>query len=256
MNDQPQTRNIKLVIAYRGSNYHGWQRQADGLPTVQEVIETAAARVLGERVSVNGASRTDAGVHAAGQVASMKTANFAIPLENLRRALDGKCPDDVAVRSAEEVATDFHASRSAAGKTYRYRIHVAPAKPVMLSEQVCLCRPALDVERMRRAAVRLVGTHDFAGFASAADERESTVRTLFRCDVGADGDEVRLRVTGDGFLYHMVRNIAGTLMEIGRGRWEPERIDEILSSGDRRRAGPTAPAEGLTLLCVHYGSSR
>ncbi|MGC9455052.1 MAG: tRNA pseudouridine(38-40) synthase TruA [Phycisphaerae bacterium] len=256
MNDQPQSRNIKLVIAYRGTNYHGWQRQADGLPTVQEVVETAAARVLGERVSVNGASRTDAGVHAAGQVANLRTTNFAIPLENLRRAMDGKCPDDVSIRSAEEVEPDFHASRSARGKTYRYRIYVAPAKPVMLSDQVCLCRPPLDIERMRLASMRLVGTHDFAGFASAADERESTVRTLFRCDVAADGDEVLIHVTGDGFLYHMVRNIAGTLMEIGRGRWEPERIDEILSSGDRRRAGPTAPAEGLTLMCLYYDSIR
>jgi tRNA pseudouridine38-40 synthase len=252
MTDEAPTRNIKLVIAYRGTGYHGWQRQADGLPTVQEVVETAAARVLGERVSVNGASRTDAGVHAVGQVASFRTCNLAIPLENLRRAMDGKCPDDVAIRSAEEVGPGFHASRSATGKTYRYRIHVSAGKPVMLSDRVCVCRPPLSVQVMRRAARRLVGTHDFAGFASAGDERDSTVRTLRRCEVaGADG-EVRITVTGDGFLYHMVRNIAGTLIEIGRGRWALERIDEILTSGDRRRAGPTAPAEGLTLLCVHY----
>lgn len=254
MNDEAQRRNIKLVIAYRGTNYHGWQRQAEGLSTVQQAVETAAARVLGERVNVNGASRTDAGVHAAGQVANMKTTNVAIPLENLRRAMDGKVGDDIAIRSAEPAEPDFQASRSAVGKTYLYRIYVSPSKPVMLSDQVCLCRPPLDVERMRRAAMRLLGEHDFGGFASVADDRESTVRTLFRCEVVETDDEVRLRVTGDGFLYHMVRNIAGTLIEIGRGRWEPERIDEILSSCDRRRAGPTAPAEGLTLLCVHYGS--
>ena len=252
MSDEATARNVKLVIAYRGTNYHGWQRQADGLPTVQQAVETAVARVLGERVSVHGASRTDAGVHAEGQVACFRTCNLAIPLENLRRAVDGKLPDDVSIRSAEPAPPEFHASRSAKGKTYRYRIHVAPGKPVMLSDRVCLCRPPLSVEAMRRAARRLTGTHDFAGFASAADERENTVRTLTRCDAAETGDEIHLTVTGDGFLYHMVRNITGTLMEIGRGRWGPDRIDEILASGDRRRAGPTAPAEGLTLLCVHY----
>ncbi len=255
MND-PRRRNIKLVIAYRGADYHGWQRQREHLPTIQQAVETAAARVLGERVCVNGASRTDAGVHAAGQVATMLTGNLSIPLENLRRAMDGKLPDDIAIRSAEEVSPDFHASRSASGKTYLYRIHAAPAKPVMLADQVCICRAPLRPDTMRLAARRLIGTHDFAGFASAADERESTVRTLSRCDVAETDGEIRLKVTGDGFLYHMVRNIAGTLIEIGRGRWRPGRIDEILSSGDRRLAGHTAAAEGLTLLCVHYDGNR
>ncbi|MCL2700880.1 MAG: tRNA pseudouridine(38-40) synthase TruA [Phycisphaerae bacterium] len=257
MDTQPSTelpprRNVKLVVAYNGAAYHGWQRQAAGVDTVQERLEAAATRVMRHRVIVFGAGRTDAGVHAEGQVANFYTTNFAVPLAGLRRAINSRLPHDIAVRSAVEAAEDFHASRSAVGKTYRYRIHVAPQRCVARHEQVYHFDRPLDVARMRLGAVRLLGTHDFRGFATSAEVREDTVRTVSRCDVSEQGDELHVAVQGDGFLYNMVRNIVGTLMEIGRGRWPADQVDVILATRDRRHAGPTAPAQGLSLVCVHY----
>jgi tRNA pseudouridine38-40 synthase len=249
--DAEAPRNIKLVIAYNGASYHGWQRQAD-VATVQQCVEEAAVAVVGHPVSVVGASRTDAGVHAQGQAANFRTANAGIPLRGLRRAMNSRLPRDIAVRSAVEVPRDFHASRSAVGKTYRYRVYVGPQRPAALAGQVYHFWRALDVAAMRGAARRLWGTHDFVGFATSAEDRETTVRTVFRCEVAERGAEVHVTVRGDGFLYNMVRNIAGTLIEIGRGRWGGERIDEIIAAGDRRLAGPTAPPDGLYLVCVHY----
>ena len=245
-------RSVRLVVAYNGTRYHGWQRQADGVSTVQQCIEAAAGRVLGHPVSVAGAGRTDAGVHALGQVANLRTTNLSIPLANFRRALNSKLPDDIAALSAAQAGEDFHASRSAIGKTYRYRIHRGPAKPVMFADQVWHCRAALDLERMGAAARRVVGRHDFRGFAYAAESRENTVRIVTRCEVAECGDEVRIFVAGDGFLYKMVRNIVGTLVEIARGRWGPEQIDVIVSTRDRGYAGPTALPGGLCLMSVDY----
>ncbi len=252
MNDQPPRRNIKLVIAYNGSAYHGWQRQADGLATVQQHVEEAAVSVLNHRVIVFGAGRTDAGVHAAGQVANLYTPNMSVPLRGLRRAMNSRLPRDIAVRSAEIVDDSFHASRSAVGKTYRYRIFVSPIRPVELHGLIYHYWRTLNVDRMREASQRLLGRHDFRGLATSAEVRENTVRTIFRCEVAMLGPEVHVTVQGDGFLYNMVRNLVGTLIEIGRGRWGPQQIDTILSSRDRRLAGPTAPPDGLTLQCVHY----
>lgn len=249
-------RNIRLVVAYDGRRYHGWQRQAEAFPTVQGCLEDALARVVGHPVTVHGAGRTDAGVHALGQGANFHTTNLGIPLRNLRRAADSKCPDDIAILSAEQVAADFHASISAVGKTYRYRIHVGPAKPVMRAGRVYHCPVALDVRPMADAAGRLMGRHDFRGFASSAEQRSNTVRTITCCTVSAEADEVWVTVSGDGFLYKMVRNIAGTLIEIGRGRWGPERIDRILAGRDRRDAGPTAAPGGLYLVSVVYPDAR
>ena len=251
-NTSVPTRNIKLVLAYRGTSYHGWQRQAAGLATVQGCVESVAGRVLGHPVTVSGASRTDAGVHAAGQVASLHTSNRSIPVANFRRALNSKLPDDIAVISARLVPMDFHASRAAVGKTYRYRIHLGPAKPVMAADEVWHCRNELDGERMARAGRRLIGEHDFRGFAFAAESRENTVRNIHCCEVSAQGDELHVFVAGNGFLYKMVRNIVGTLVEVGRGRWEVSRIDRILDSRERQYAGPTAPPGGLCLMSVDY----
>ncbi len=245
-------RNIKLVIAYNGAAYHGWQRQAEGIDTVQHRVEQAALRVVGHPLCVFGAGRTDAGVHADGQVANFYTTNFAVPLEGLRRAMNSRLPGDIAIRSAAEVPDEFHASRSASGKTYRYRIHVAPTRPVMLCDQVYHYWRPLEVRVMRDAAAMLTGTHDFRGLATSSDQRENTVRTIFGCEVAEVGPEIRVTVRGDGFLYNMVRNIVGTLVEIGRGRWNPAQIDHILATCDRANAGPTAPPQGLTLACVHY----
>jgi tRNA pseudouridine38-40 synthase len=248
----PPRRNIKMVVSYNGAAYHGWQRQAEGFDTVQERIENAAARVMGHPVIVHGAGRTDAGVHASGQVANFYTANFSIPLKGLRLAVNSRLPGDIAIMSAEEVADNFHASRSAVGKTYRYRIHVASTRAVELHRQVYHYWRPLDAQRMALAGQRLVGTHDFRGLATSSEKRENTVRTIFRCDVEEAGAEIHVTVQGNGFLYNMVRNIVGTLIEVGRGRWGPEQVDHILATCDRKDAGPTAPPDGLTLLCVHY----
>lgn len=249
----PPRRNLKLVIAYDGSAYHGWQRQR-GLPTVQQHIEEAAMRVLNHRVVVFGASRTDAGVHAEGQAANLWSTNLAIPLRGARRAMNAKLPRDIAVRSIEEVDDWFHASRRATGKTYRYRIHIGPDRPVLHARQVYHYWRTLDVEAMREGGRRIVGRHDFRGFASSAEQRQDTVRHVWRCDVAEVGPEVHVIVEGGGFLYNMVRNIVGTLVEIGRGHWEPGRVDRVLASCNRGDAGPTAPAEGLCLVAVHYRS--
>lgn len=252
MNDESPKRNIKLVIAYNGAAYHGWQRQAAGIDTVQQRIEEVAGRLLGHPLAAHGAGRTDAGVHASGQVANFHTDNLSIPLMGLRRAMNSRLPGDIAIRSAAEVPEDFHASRSAVGKTYRYRIYTAPTRPVELAGQVCHHWMPLEAERMRAAAARLLGTHDFRGFATSAEVRQNTVRTIRRCEVARQDAELHVTVTGDGFLYNMVRNIVGTLMEIGRGRWQSERIDKILASTDRSDAGPTAVPDGLYMVSVHY----
>jgi tRNA pseudouridine38-40 synthase len=259
MQDDPQTaspvaaaRNIKLVVAYNGAAYHGWQRQAPGVDTVQERIEMALARVLGHPITLHGAGRTDAGVHALGQTANFRTPVTSVPLEGLRLAVNSRLPHDIAIVSADEAGGGFHASRSAIGKTYLYRIHRGPTKPVHLWRQVYHFWRPLDVELMRAAAVRVIGRHDFRGFATSAEEREDTVRTVFRCEVEETPPEIHVRVQGDGFLYNMVRNIVGTLIEIARGRWDPQRIDLVLATADRRNAGPTAPPDGLYLECVHY----
>ena len=247
------TRNVKLVIAYNGAAYHGWQRQTDDLPTVQQAIEDVATGVMGHRVVLHGAGRTDAGVHAAGQTANFHTPNLAIPLRGMRRAIQARLPRDIAIRSAVEVPDDFQASRSATGKTYHYRIYVAPDRPVALHQQVYHYPfHELDVDVMRDAARRLIGTHDFRGLATSSDDRETTVRTIFRCEVSRQGKEVHVSVQGDGFLYNMVRNLVGTLVEIGRAHWGPDRINLILDSCNRSNAGPTAPPDGLALMCVHY----
>ena len=249
---ETESRNLKLVIAYNGSAYHGWQRQGAGVDTVQQRLEAAAVRVLRHPLCVRGCSRTDAGVHAEGQVATIRTTNQAVPTVGMRRAINSRLPRDIVVRSIVEVPAEFDASRGAAGKTYRYRLHTGPVRPVHLAGLVWHYWRPVDIEPMRRAAGLLVGRHDFRGLASSAEDRKTTVRTIFRCDVARVGGEIHFTVQGDGFLYNMVRNIVGTLVEIGRGRWEPGRITEIIESRDRRDAGPTAPPDGLTLMCVHY----
>ena len=170
----------------------------------------------------------------------------------MRRGINSRLPHDIVIVSAQDAAGDFQASRSARGKTYRYRIHTAPNRSVTLYRQVYHYWRPLDAARMHQGAQRLVGTHDFRGLAQSADPRDDTVRTIFRCEVAADGPEIHVTVQGSGFLYNMVRNIVGTLMEIGRGHWAADRIDLILASRDRADAGPTAPPDGLYLVCVHY----
>jgi len=245
----------KLTLAYDGAGFHGWQRQMgdDGEPlrTVQGALESAMRRLLKQPINVIGASRTDAGVHALGQVAHFDAA-CPIPIERLPHAINSRLPEDVDVRAAEVVADDFHAIKGAAEKQYRYRIFNSEHRPLDRRRHVWHCWWDLDVDRMNDAAGRLVGTHDFEGFAAAGHGRSSTVRTIFDCRVVADDPEVQVTMRGDGFLYNMVRIIGGTLVEIGRGLFEPDQIDEILRTADRRVAGPTLPPNGLWLEWIRY----
>ena len=249
----------RLTIAYDGTHFHGWQRQrtAEGrvLRTVQGAIEDAVKLRLRQPVSVIGSSRTDAGVHAFGQVAHFD-ADCPIPLDRLPMALNSRLPDDVEILSAEAVDETFDAIRCCTGKRYRYRLYVGERRPLLRRHQVFHVFHDLDPDRMRDAAGRLVGTHDFEGFAAAGHGRESTVRTITDCFVEPrDNDELHVVVAGNGFLWNMVRIIVGTLVEVGRGRWAPDRIDEILRTADRRLAGPTAPPQGLYLEEIFYGDS-
>ena len=252
MNTPPQERKLKLVIAYNGRAYHGWQRQAKGVVTVQYHVERVVKKVLRHPLHVMGASRTDAGVHAEGQVATVVTTNLDIPPLGLRRAINARLPEDIEIRSVKDVPMCFHPSLSADAKTYRYRICTMPTRPVHLVGQVWKHPRPLDIDRIRAASRLLLGRNDYASFTTAKDLRASTVRTLFRCDVMETEIGLDVVVDGDGFLFNMVRNIVGTLAEIGRGRWEPEKIRELLANPVKCSFGRTAPPDGLTLMCLHY----
>jgi len=249
-------RNIRFLIAYDGTDFHGWQKQPE-MRTVQDVVEQAMRRVVRHQVGLNAAGRTDAGVHAAGQVANFES-TCEIPLINLRKAIGSRLPKDVSLLHVSEVPMGFRCSQDAVSKLYRYRIYNASHRPVQEHVQRYTYHfwNELDPDRMQDAAAHLVGTHDFAGFATKGSERETTVRTILRVDVTRHYEEIRVDVEGTGFLYNQVRNIVGTLLEIGRGHWEPERIDQILAAKDRSLAGPTAPARGLCLQWVRYDLSR
>lgn len=240
------------MLAYDGAAFHGWQRQPDRR-TVQGVVEESVRRVLREPVDVIGASRTDAGVHARGQVAHVQT-DSPIPIDKLHSAVGHRLPEDVCLLRVRDAAADFNAIRDARSKRYRYRIFNHALRPATLAEASRtwhVWRP-LDLDRMRAAAVVLLGRHDFRSFASSGDQRASGVRTIFSLDVERRYETVQIDVSGDGFLYNMVRNVVGTLVEIGRGHWPPERMSSILAACDRRAAGPTAPAHGLTLMQIAY----
>jgi len=243
-------RNIKLTIHYDGSNYHGWQAQPDH-PTIQSKLTSSIEKLTGKKVIVNGASRTDAGVSALGQVANIKI-DTPIPTENLAKALTEILPDDIAVAEAADVPDEFDAISSVKGKLYRYTIYTGPVRPVLDVRHCWHIPTKLDTADMDKAAKLIIGTKDFKSFASAADRRQSSVRTITRCDVKADGERIYIDVEANGFLYNMVRNIVGTLVEIGRGRWKPEKITEILEAKDRTAAGPIAPAVGLCLIRIDY----
>ncbi len=243
-------RNIKLTVQYDGSRYHGWQIQP-GKRTIQGELVEAVSNLVGVRTYVHGASRTDAGVSALGQVALFEI-DSPIPTENFPKAINGRLPRDIVVTSAEEVPWGFDLMSGVKSKLYRYTIYMGRHRPVLRLNQCWHIPKKLDVEAMNQAAQLLVGKKDFKSFASAADRRENSVRTIFRCDVTAEDKWIYVDVEGDGFLYNMVRNIVGTLVEVGRGRWNPEKINEILESKDRTAAGPLAPAQGLCLMWIKY----
>ena len=243
-------RNIKLTICYDGFDYSGWQTQPDK-KTIQQALNEAIGNLLGCKVNVTGASRTDAGVSALGQVALFQI-DSPIPTENLARAITDRLPSDIAVTEAVEVPSGFDVIGSVKNKLYRYTICTSPVRPV-LQIRHCWHLPAeLNTDVMAEAAGMLVGKRDFKSFASAADNRENSVRTIFRCDVTGEGHWVYIDIEGDGFLYNMARNIVGTLVEVGLGRLPPGKIKQILEAKDRTAAGPIAPAAGLCLMWIKY----
>lgn len=245
-------RNFMMHLAYDGADFHGWQFQPN-LRTVQECIEQAIRRVARHQVAVVGAGRTDSGVHAAGQVANFFTAN-PTPAVALARAIGSRLPKDMTLIRLSQVPLTFHATHSAVSKLYRYRIHNRTGRPCESQEQRFVYHhwSPLDLDRMRAAAAAWVGTHDFTSFASKGNKRLSNVRTVLRIDVYRVGWEVRIDVEGTGFLYNQVRNLVGTLLEMGSGHWPVERAAEILAARDRSQAGPTAPARGLCMQWVKY----
>ncbi len=243
-------RRIRIVVEYDGTDFVGWQRQENGA-SVQAAIEDVIAQMTGVKTFVRGAGRTDAGVHALAQVAHFDTESN-IPLAGFRRGLNALLPRAIAVHALDEAPADFDARRSAHKKLYRYRIWNGPERAPLIDRFVWHRVQPLDLEKMRAAARPLVGRHDFRGFRAADCERKTTERTLARVDVTRDGDLLGIEVEGDAFLKYMVRIIAGTLVACGHARLPPEIVEEVLQSGDRTRAGPTAPARGLTLVRVDY----
>ena len=243
-------RRIHLTVEYDGTNYAGWQRQANA-PTVQESLETALKRLTGETRCVHGASRTDAGVHALGQSAHFDTES-RIPADKFAFALNTVLPEDIRVRRSEEAAPDFHARFMAKGKLYRYRIFSSPHASAIERNYCAHTIYALDVERMRREAQSVVGTHDFAPFAASGSVVKDTVRTIYSCELVREGEMLVMYVRGNGFLYNMVRILAGTLILVGSGKLEEGAISRALESGSRLDLGITAPAGGLTLMEVYY----
>jgi len=243
-------RNIKITVQYDGSRYRGWQSQP-GKRTIQGELIEAVSNLTGIRTQVHGASRTDAGVSALGQTGLFEI-DSPIPTENFPRAINGKLPRNIVVTSAEEVPKGFDLIGGVKSKLYRYTIYIGKHRPVMRLNQCWHIPRKLDADAMDQGAQLLVGKKDFKSFASAADRRKDSVRTIFRCDVTSEDKSIYMDVEGDGFLYNMVRNIVGTLVEVGKGRWKPEKIDEILEAKDRTAAGQLAPAQGLCLIWIKY----
>lgn len=244
-------RNIKLTIEYEGTNYHGWQVQKNAV-TVQECVEKALSRLLEDKTGVVGCSRTDVGVHAYGQVAHFFT-EAAIPGEKFSYALNNLLPADIVVQKSEEMPENFHARYSSKGKRYRYLICNSPHQSALMRNRACHVRPELDFEQMRKAAVHFTGEHDFAAFQATGGQVRSTVREIYSTAVKRREDSlIELEVTGNGFLYNMVRIIAGTLIYVGMGKLAESDIPGIISGLDRTRAGKTAPAQGLYLMEIYY----
>jgi tRNA pseudouridine38-40 synthase len=243
-------RNIKLTISYDGLNYSGWQNQP-GKHTIQGLLQQSLGALTGTFIKINGASRTDAGVSALGQVANFFI-DSPIPTKNFVKALNHHLPRDIVVTEAVEVDQNFDASSSAKSKLYRYTIFTGRKRNVLKTRN-CWHRPApLDIAAMDAAAKMLLGKKDFKSFASAADKRESSVRTVMQCQITQQDYWVYIDIEADRFLYNMVRNIVGTLVEIGRGKWKPEKINEILDAKDRTAAGPIALPQGLCLMWIKY----
>lgn len=257
---RPPQRNIKLVIEYDGANYSGWQRQKNTPRTIQETIEKILRKIIGEKIILIASGRTDAGVHATGQVANFKTIS-KIPAGNIKKALNGLLPKDISIRDVEEVFLNFHSRFSAKSKAYRYSI-LNQEHPSALLRDYCYFMPhKLDIVKMRKAAKGFLGRHDFSAFCASGSSVKGTVRTIKKISVTKKSfyplspisyPLIFIDITADGFLYNMARSIAGTLISVSRGKIKPRQIKEIIKGKLRKSAGPTLPAHGLCLLKVGY----
>lgn len=244
-------KRVKLVIAYDGTNYHGWQLQANGL-SIEEVLNETLSSLLHEQIQVIGASRTDSGVHAMGNVAVFDTQN-RMPADKICFALNQRLPADIRIQSSAEVPPDWHPRKQNCIKTYEYKILNRKIEMPLTRLYTYFCYFPIDVEAMGRAAGYLTGEHDFKSFCTVRTQAEDTVRTVYSLTVNRDKDDVvTVRICGSGFLYNMVRIIAGTLLRVGTGMYGPEHVEEILQARDRQAAGPTLPAKGLTLISLDY----
>jgi tRNA pseudouridine38-40 synthase len=250
-------RHFKVTIAYDGTDYHGWQIQANK-PTIQGEIVRVLRTLTQENSVLHGSGRTDAGVHALGQVASFRTQS-GLSAEEFQRALNALLPPAIRILSAEEVGPDFHARWSARGKTYRYRLYRGKVVPPMIWRYVLHYPFPLDEDKMRDAAARFVGQHDFASFAASTgseddDKERSTVREIYSAELArtADNQELVFTVRGRSFLRYMVRKMVGTLLEVGRGRLQPEDIDRLYELRDRSKSGMTVPPQGLCMVSVDH----
>jgi tRNA pseudouridine38-40 synthase len=245
-----EKKRVRLVVAYDGTNYHGWQVQNNGC-TIEGELNKALSHLLNEDIRVIGASRTDAGVHALGNIAVFDTAN-RMPADKISYALNTRLPEDIRIQLSEEVEPDWHPRKCDSRKTYEYRIYcnTFPMPVKRLYSYFVYRKP--DVEKMRQAAGYLIGEHDFKSFCQADAQVESTVRTIYSTEVEEQENDIVIRVCGNGFLYNMVRIIAGTLLDIGFGRREPDSMENIIKACDRNAAGPTAPALGLTLVKYEF----
>ncbi len=246
-------RRIRLVVAYDGTNYCGWQIQPNGI-TIEEVLNRELSRITGEKIQVIGASRTDSGVHALGNVAVFDTES-RIPPERFSYALNQRLPEDIVAARSEEVPQDWHPRyQDKIRKTYEYHIYNAKTPDPLKRKYTTFVSFPLDIRKMREAAEYLVGEHDFASFCNIRTNALNTVRTVEEASIVKDGADITVRVRGDGFLYNMVRIIAGTLIRVGRGFYAPERVKEILEEKERTAAGVTAPPNGLVLVGIEYGN--
>ena len=243
--------NYKLTLQYDGSRYDGWQKQGNTDNTIQGKLEAVLSRLAGEPVEVHGAGRTDAGVHAERQVASVKLPGSR-PAAEARAYLNQYLPEDIAVVDAEEVDDRFHARLSAKGKVYRYAVRMGDTPDVFRRKYQYRVESALDVDAMKQAAQKLCGTHDYRAFCANKRYKKSTIRTVYAIDIAVDGADLTITYRGGGFLYNMVRILTGTLIEVGQGQRRPEDMESILASLDRTNAGKTAPAQGLMLVKVEY----
>lgn len=246
-------KRVMLVVAYDGTDYHGWQFQP-GVPTIEGELNKALRELLGEEISVIGASRTDSGVHALCNAAVFDT-DTRIPSEKLSYALNQRLPEDIKIQRSMEVANNFHPRHCNSKKTYEYRILNCEFPLPTKRRYSHFTYVHLNVEKMQEASGYLVGEHDFKSFCAAGAVTETTIRTIYTLSVNKQDNEIIIRVSGNGFLYNMVRILVGTLMEVGRGNYAPEKVKEILEAKDRAAAGPTAPACGLTLVDYEWPGS-